>query len=223
MDDHDRTASIMTPAKLAQVRPKAAVNPAAWLDQMATDAGHQHVERLGELRATLEKQSAGRNLTPLGADLNRVAETLPRLDFGLLQNRGLLARLSGKSKNAGAAFGAQFEQIDSSLKALLAQTRNLQKEYADQSNRTDLTLLELEVEYRAIEKVIDQGARWLHDMRTQLKTREAASPTEAERLKIREDAVRCELLVTRLKALRAIASAAQQSHQQAQGTGKSVV
>ena len=49
MEDFDRTASLMTPAKLAESRPKVAASPAAWLDQMAADAGHQHVRRLAEL------------------------------------------------------------------------------------------------------------------------------------------------------------------------------
>ena len=44
-EDHDRTASLMTPAKLAQMKPKAAVSPSAWLDQMAADAGHAHLIR----------------------------------------------------------------------------------------------------------------------------------------------------------------------------------
>ena len=38
MADTDRTASLMTPSKLAQVKPRGPVSPAAWLDQMAADA-----------------------------------------------------------------------------------------------------------------------------------------------------------------------------------------
>src|SRR4051812_16356720 len=37
-EDHDRTASLMTPGKLAQMKPRPAATPAAWLDRMASDA-----------------------------------------------------------------------------------------------------------------------------------------------------------------------------------------
>jgi hypothetical protein len=216
MQDEDRTASLMTPAKLAQVRPKVPVSPSAWLDKMAADAGHQHVRRIGELREDLQAQAQRRDFSPLAADLARLAETLPRLDFGLLQSRGLLARLSGKSKSAGAEFAAQFDQIDQAASALAEQAKALQGTQGEQANRTDIALLELEVEFRALDKIIDQGARWLQDMRNQLKTREAEGGDEASRAQVREDSTRCELLVERLKMLRAVTSAAQRAHEQAQ-------
>ncbi len=49
MADSDRTASLMTPSKLAQIKPKSAVSPAAWLNQMAADAGHAAVWYCGDV------------------------------------------------------------------------------------------------------------------------------------------------------------------------------
>ena len=69
MDDPDRTASLMTPAKLAQAAPRAPASPAAWLDQMAAEAGHHHVRRAAELRCDLAAQGLGREVSPLAADL----------------------------------------------------------------------------------------------------------------------------------------------------------
>lgn len=218
-DDEDRTASLMSPAKLAQLgtRPKAQVSPAAWLDKMATEAGYQHIRRLAELRADLDVQASKRDFSSLAAELSGVAEILPGLDFGLLQQKaGLLARLSGKSKAVAAEFAAQYERIDSALDGLVAQGKALQGEQGDQASRTDMTLLEFEVEFRALDKIIEQGARWLHDMRGQLKEREAAGGDAAAMRQIREDAQRCELLVTRLKSLRALSTAAHQCYEQAQ-------
>jgi hypothetical protein len=216
MQDEDRTASLMTPAKLAQVKPRTPVSSAAWLDRMATDAGHQHVRRLAELRADLQVQAGKRDFAPLAAAVARVAEALPKLDFGPLQQRGgLLARLSGKNKSAVAGFAAQYDSIEATVEALAEQTKSLQRQ-GDQASRIDLTLLEFEVEFRAVEKIIDQGARWLQDMRNQLKAREAQGGDESVQRQIRDDGQRCELLVARLKALRALSSAAQQTHQQAQ-------
>ncbi len=216
MEDPDRTASLMTPAKLAQVKPKAPLNPAAWLDQMASDAGHQHVKRLGELVTELRAQAQRRDFQPVATDLARVAEALPQLDFGLLQSKGVLARFSGKNKSSGAEFARQFEKLEASVKSLAGQAKTLQARQGEQVSGTDLALLELEVEFRAIEKIIDQGARWLQDMRTQLKDRDTeAGADEALRAQVGEDAARCEILVARLKTLRTLSSAAQQAHQQA--------
>jgi hypothetical protein len=217
-DDEDRTASLMSPAKLAQMgtRPKAQVSPAAWLDKMATEAGYQHIRRLAELRSDLQLQATKRDFSPIEEILAAVAEVLPRLDFGLLQQKaGFLARLSGKNKSVVAEFAAQFDRIEAALDELARQAKSLQGRQGDQATRTDMTLLEFEVEFRALEKIIDQGARWLHDMRAQLKEREAASGDEAATGQVREDAQRCELLVVRLKALRALSTAAHQSFDQA--------
>jgi hypothetical protein len=219
MQDEDRTASLMTPAKLAQVQPKGRATPAAWLDRMATDAGYQHVRRLGELRVDLQAQAGKRDFAPLAAAIACAGEALPKLDFGLLQQKGgLLARLTGKNRNAVCEFASQYDEIEAATRALAEQAKALQGKQGDQASRTDLTLLEFEVEFRALDKIIDQGARWLQDMRNQLKAREAQGGDEAVRRQIEEDTKRCELLVGRLKSLRALSTAAQQLHQQAQAT-----
>jgi hypothetical protein len=217
MADHDRTASLMTPAKLAaQGAPKAAASPAAWLDQMAADAGYAHVRRLGELCAEMRKQASQRDFGAVTGELTRLAEALPQLDFGLLQTRGWWARTTGKSRTAGAEFAAQFERIEEVTEGLAKQAQALQKKQQDQGTGSELSLVEIEVEYRAIEKILDQGARWLQDMRNQLKARQAAPHDAQAAQSIQDDAARCEILVGRLKALRAVASAAQAAHQQAQ-------
>jgi len=212
--DQDRTASLMTPAKLAQVKPKGPVSPAAWLNQMAADAGHQHVRRLAELRGELEADSR-RGLGGVTAALARLAEVLPRLDFGLLQSRGWWARTTGKARTAGAEFARCFEEIDEAANGLLVQVQVLQKAESEQIG-ADRRWMEFEVEYHAIEKIIDQGARWLQDMRNQLKTRQAGASDAQTLQAVKDDAARCEILVERLKKLRAVTSAAQAAQQQAQ-------
>jgi hypothetical protein len=217
MADNDRTASLMTPSKLAQVKPRGPVSPAAWLDQMAADAGHQHVRRLAQLRDDLQAQAQRRDMSPFILELERLGEGLPRLDFGLLQPRGWWARATGKGRTAGAEFARQFEQIAQVAQGLVVQAQAVQK--SEQDKPAARALLELEVEFRAIDKIIDQGTRWLHDMRHQIKEREAAATDKPGQQQIRDDAARCEILVARLKALRAVSSAAQQAHQHGQGAG----
>src|SRR3954462_9731563 len=104
MPDSDRTASLMTPAKLAQVRPKAPVSPAAWLDQMASDAGHAHVRRIADLQEDLRVHAQGQDFSSVAGELAALAQALPQLDFGLLQPQGWWARATGKGRSAGAEF-----------------------------------------------------------------------------------------------------------------------
>jgi hypothetical protein len=220
MQDPDRTASLMTPAKLAQVKPGAAASPAAWLDQMAADAGHAHVRRLAQLGDELAALGAADgDFSRVAACLARLGQALPLLDFGLLQPRGWLARVTGKGRGAGAGFTAQVEQIDDAINDLAAQAQALRKKQQERAAANDRTLMELEVEFRAIDTIINQGARWLQDMRGQLKVRQQEQADEPARRQIADDAARCEMLVARLKLLRAASSAAQQTLQQARETG----
>jgi predicted nucleic acid-binding Zn-ribbon protein len=214
----DRTASLMTPAKLAQVSAAARkpISPTAFLDQMAADAGHQHITRLSELQADLQEQAGASRGPDIQPVLERLAQALPSLDFSLLQSQGgLWASLTGKNKNAGAGFAAQVEEIDALVKALPAELASVGRKQQPHAAASDRSLVELEVEYRALDKIIDQGARWLQDMRNQIKTREAQAGADAEgQAQIRADSARCETLVARLKLLRACVAAAQQVHQQ---------
>jgi len=114
-EDDDRTASLMTPAKLAQlkVRTEPAASPGAWLDKMATDAGSGHVRRLLELRQQLEATTRGREgeFAPAAASCKALHVALDKLDFALVQPRGLLARAMGKSKGAASSFSAQHGKV----------------------------------------------------------------------------------------------------------------
>ena len=209
----------MTPAKLAQAgAARAPVSPTAWLDKMAADVGHAHLQRLAELRVELQGQAAARDGAALAAALAQLDQALPRLDFSLLQPRGWWARTTGKSRSAGAEFAAQYQQAEQGAAAVATQVQALHKQQQAQAGSTDRMLVEFEVEYRALDKIIDQGARWLQDMRNQIKSRQAQPADAQAEQQTRDDAARCELLVARLKLLRSAAAAAQQAHQQAQST-----
>ncbi|RYY91671.1 MAG: hypothetical protein EOO24_30810 [Comamonadaceae bacterium] len=211
-DSEDRTASLMTPAKLAQLqtRPKAAASPAAWLDQMATDAGSGHVRRLADLRRRLEAQVREREYEPLRGALHAMYEDLKKLDYDMVQPKGWLSRTLGKGTRETTAFVAQYEHALRAGEDLAEEARALQRRQHAGDTAHERSLVEFDVEVRAIEKIMEQGARWLQDMRSQLKAREGEGNDASAQQRIREDTLRCELLVTRLKELRSTVSAAQQ-------------
>jgi len=208
--DDDRTASLMTPAKLAQLKAKPKpVSPSAYLDQLAADAGSGHVRRLVDLRQQVEAQLRDRDYRTVAGAGKGLHEALDGVDYALVQPRGWLARATGKGKEAVATFRAQVDKVLRAGEGFGEQVRAVQARLQADAV-IDRTLLELDVEVRALEKIMDQGARWLQDMRNQLKAREAQGGDDAAQAQIREDAARCELLVARLKLLRAASSASQQ-------------
>lgn len=221
--DDDRTASLMTPAKLAQlkVRPAPVASPAAWLDQMAADAGSGHVRRLMELCTQLEAQVRDRSYHGVTAALGTLGDALGKLDFTLVQPKGWLARATGKGKEAAAGFVSQHERILRDGEDLADEVRALDKKQQAQAAATERTLMECEVELKAIEKIMDQGARWLQDMRNQLKTRETAGGDAEVQKQIADDTRRCELLVGRLKQLRAASTAFTQNIERCRATARS--
>jgi chromosome segregation ATPase len=218
-DTDDRTASLMTPAKLAQlqVRPKPAASPAAWLDQMASDAGSGHVRRLLELRQQLEAAIRGREseFQQLAAACRALDEALGKLDFALTQPRGLLARVTGKGKEAAAAFSAQVDRVVQAGEALANGWRGVQRR--QEATSIDRQVLECEAELKALERIMDQGARWLQDMRNQLKARQAEGGGPEVQQQIAQDTARCELLVARLKVLRTACNAVQPALERCKG------
>jgi hypothetical protein len=221
--DDDRTASLMTPARLAQlkVRPKASASPAAWLDQLATDAGSGHVRRLSDLRGQLEAQVNEGNYEGVRSAADALGAALARLDFALVQPKGWLARATGKGKEAAAGFQTQFERIGRAGEDLTDEVRTLLKKHQTQASISERALMEFQVELGAVEKIMEQGARWLQDMRNQLKAREAAGGDEAVLAQLHEDSARCELLVARLKQLRAASTAAQHGVERCKAAARS--
>jgi chromosome segregation ATPase len=212
-ESDDRTASLMTPAKLAQlkVRPKQASSPGAWLDQLASDAGSGHVRRLVDLLQQLEARARERDWGAAAVAAQVLRETLKELDFSVVQPKGWLARATGRGKEASAGFVVQAQRIGRSGEDFADEVRTVQQQQTQANATAEQTLAECEVEVRAIEKIMDQGARWLQDMRGQIKAREAAGGDEAARQQVAEDTARCELMVSRLKQLRTVVTSAQQA------------
>jgi hypothetical protein len=207
-EDHEHTASLMTPARLEQLQQRpVAGSPAAWLDQLAADAGSGHVRRLLELCGPLRSHLAAPDLAPVHQAVAALAAALAEVDCSLLQPAGWLARLTGKATQAAAGFAAQVERGERAGEDLTDELRSVQRRQ-QAAGAIGRTLLELGGEVRAIDRIIDQGTRWLQDMSGQLQARQAAGGDGATLQKIREDGRRCELLAERLQQLRAARSTA---------------
>ena len=166
----------MTPSKLAQVKPQGARFPRRLAGPDGRGCGAAARAPAGRTAQDAQAQARrARILRRPGRHSSALGERLPRLDFGLLQPRGLVARATGKGRSGGAEFaGAIRADRQAPARTWRRRPRRCAKKQQGKPAATDRTLLEFEVEFRAIDKIMDQGARWLQDMRNQLKVREAA-------------------------------------------------
>jgi hypothetical protein len=222
MASDDQTASLMTPAKLAQVSAgRAPVSPSAFLDQMAADVGHQHLKRLGELSHRLQEEARGSSAAPVQPAVQKLAQALPQLDLRLAQPGGWWAALTGRNRSAAGKFAATVEGIDEVARDLATDVAAAQKVQQPHAVAAERALVECEVEIQALDKIIDQGARWLQAMRNDFKQREQQAGDDAQaRGLLAADEARCEILVERLKALRTAVTASRQARQQALATAE---
>jgi len=220
----DRTASLMTPAKLAKVAGSgsAAVGPSQFLDRMAADVAHQHLHRLGELRLALQAHGQGEleQAEQAASVLEQMRDALPQVDFAPLQERNWWADITGKSRTKGSAFASTFDRVDEVAQELGTAVAALQKRQLQRATAQDRTLVEFNVEYQALDKAIHQGSRWLQDMRNQVKARQAQAGSAGSEQQVRADEARCELLVERLKLLRAAAAASHGAYEEVLATAQ---
>lgn len=208
MTDFESTASLMTPSRLASLSAKPAASPAFWQDPTTGDIGRTQLQHLVELHTALGAPELECDLVPLRTALTELLAAHSGLDFDLLQSHGWLARALGKARSAGAEFSAQAERLTDLGKGAHAALLDAQKLHGDRTTRTERLLLDMDVEHRALEQLVEHGARWLQDMRQQLQQRHAAAANDPqEQQRIRAEASRCEALVVRLKALRSLAGA----------------
>ena len=152
---------------------------------VGTDA---QFRRLVELRQQVENQLRERDYGAVVAAVKAMGQALQKLDFNLVQPKGWLARATGKGKEEAAGFVGQVEAIGRAAEDLQDEVKALQRRQQALNTNLDKTLVEFDVEARAIEKIIDQGARWLQDMRNQLKSR-GASATDAQGQQAINDAI----------------------------------
>ena len=220
MSDSERTAAFMTPAMMGKMAaaPAPVVAPSAQLlRDPPGEVGREAVAHLAGVRRELEQQVHERDLQPLASEFQRLHVSLEQLDFEQLRPRGWLARTTGKARSAGAEFFQQYEQAAEAAQAMGKQAAALQKLHVAQVATTERLLVEMEVECSALEQTVEQNARWLQGVRKELQQRHASAADAAAVAIVKEDAARCELLVARLKTLRAVAAAAQRTLEHARG------
>ncbi len=109
MSDHERTAALMVPSKLAEMVP--AKKSAPWFDQPAAQVGEVQMEHLAATLEALQQSQRNDSAGALEDALRNWQQRHEELSFEGLQVRGWWGRATGKSKNAGAEFADQVAKL----------------------------------------------------------------------------------------------------------------
>ncbi len=205
MSDHERTAALMVPSKLAEMVP--AKKSAPWFDQPAAQVGEVQMEHLAATLEALQQSQRNDSAGALEDALRNWQQRHEELSFEGLQVRGWWGRATGKSKNAGAEFADQVAKLVALQGNVDAQGGQFQDENTRRAAADERLMIDAELDLRALDDLVDKGAKWLQDMQAELKRRHAAALDDAARQAVRRDVARCEALVPRLKALRALGAA----------------
>jgi|JI6StandDraft_1071083.scaffolds.fasta_scaffold93045_2 hypothetical protein len=202
MSDHERTAALMVPSKLAEMVPVKKATP--WFDQPAAHVGEVQIDHLAATLDALRVSHRSDSTGALEDALRNWQKQHDELRFDGLQIRGWWGRATGKSKSAGAEFAEQVARLVALQTHVDAQGSQFQDEIASRAAADEHVLIDAELDLRALDDLVEKGAKWLQDMQAELKKRHAAALDDAGRQGVRRDAARCEALVPRLKALRAL-------------------
>lgn len=206
MSDHERTAAIMLPSKLAELAPVKKAS--AWFDQAADQVGEAQIDHLTATLKTLQANLRSDTGTPVSVALDALQRSHVALAFDTLQSRSWWARATGKARSAGAEFADQVADVVAALDRTDTLANVFQTDHAARVANDERLAVEMELDLRALDDLVDKGAKWLQDMQAQLKQRHAAAQDDAQRQGVRRDAARCEALVVRLKALRGVGATA---------------
>ena len=207
VQDPNRTASLMTPARLAQIQANEAEAPEAGLAQPEVDTGSIQLTQLLRLQGLISVQAGARDYAPLSVQLEKLADTLPQLDLALVQISGWWARTTGKSKKAADQLTDQCAQIAQCNQCVLEEIDALQKKMRGEASKTGRLLMELEMEHQALKGLIEKSLRWLGAQQIRLKELHAAD----SRQQLSDEAAHCESLVLRMESLQTISTSTQQT------------
>ena len=165
----------MTPAKLAQlkVRPAPRRRPPPGWTRWRPTPGSGHVRRLLDLRGSWRRRRE-RRCAPSPAPAERWPTPGRRWISRCWSPRAGWRAPPARARRAAADFRARRAHRAGGRRPGRRACAPAAQAASPRAGRRPSALLEFEVEIRALEKIMDQGARWLQDMRNQLKTRQAA-------------------------------------------------
>jgi hypothetical protein len=136
----------------------------AWVTQLTEEVQGAHFGRLRQLRSRLQSDA----FTWDNALLTRAVEvflaTSRSLEFQSLRNCGVWARLTGATKVVAFVFAKKYDDVVGAAGTARKEFEVLSRDYRAHTSSTRKLIVELDMEYRALDREIDQGAQGLVEL-----------------------------------------------------------
>jgi hypothetical protein len=137
---------------------------AAWVGQLLEDVRRTHVARFQQLRPKLQSDAFAWDNALLTHSVQGWLAASRNLDFQLLRRRGFWARLTRGAEGAAREFGRTYEGVLSAAAKARQEFEMLSRDYRAHTSSERRLIVELDIESRALNREIDQGADWLVEL-----------------------------------------------------------
>jgi hypothetical protein len=137
---------------------------AAWVGQLLEDVQGAHADRLRHLRSRLQCDAFTWDNALLTHSVQVFLAASRNLEFQPLRNFGLWARLTGATEAVAQEFGKKYHEVLSAAARARQEFDMLSRDYRSHTSSARRLIVELDIEYRALDHEIDRGAEWLVEL-----------------------------------------------------------
>lgn len=143
---------------------------AASIGRLLQDVQSAQLARLRELRLRLQCDAFAWDNALLTHAIEVFLAASRKLDFGLLRRHSVWARLTGAAEAAVRAFRNSYGDVVGAAERAKQEFELLSCDYRAHTSRARKLVVELDLEYRELDREIDQGAEWLVELSYAIET-----------------------------------------------------
>jgi hypothetical protein len=136
----------------------------AWVGQLLKDFQGTHIARFRQLRPNLQSDAFAWDNALLTHSVQGWLAASRNLDFQSLLHRGFWTRLTGGAYGAAHEFSRAYEDVLSAAAKARQEFEMLSRDYRAHTSSARRLIVELDIESRALNREIDQGAEWLVEL-----------------------------------------------------------
>lgn len=132
--------------------------------QLLEDVQAAHLSRILQLRSRLQSDAFTWDNALLTHAVEVFLAASRNLRFQSLQIHGVWARLTGATEVAAHVFGKKYDDVVSAAGRARQEFEMLSRDYRAHTSSARRLIVEFDMEYRALDRKIDQGAEWLVEL-----------------------------------------------------------
>jgi hypothetical protein len=128
------------------------------------EAQGDRIARFRQLRSKLQSHAFAWDNALLTHSVQGWLAASRNLDFDSVRNCSFWARLTGAAAGAAQEFDRQYLEVLTAAARARRELETLAGDYRAQTSSARKLIVELDIEYRALNREVDQGAEWLVEL-----------------------------------------------------------